>query len=86
MVAEFSVGRCRTKAAYSVKLRKQQKLDLAAIKKKFKVILETPILLVVRTEAGEVIVHGYGELIFKKCEDTGLIEKVAERIYEMGLS
>ncbi len=82
---DFTIEKCKTKAAYSAKLKKQQKLDLSRIKKEFEVALETPILLVVKVEGLEVIVHSYGELLFKKCEDVELMRRIAEKIYEVGL-
>ena len=82
---DFTIEKCKTKAAYSAKLKKQQKLDLIRIKKEFEVALETPILLVVKVEGLEVIVHSYGELLFKKCEDVELMRRIAEKIYEVGL-
>ena len=84
-MVDFTLEKCKTKASYSAKLKKQQKLDLQKIKKAFEVLLETPILLVVKAEGVEVIVHGYGELLFKNCEDIELMRRIAERIYEAGL-
>ncbi len=81
----FTLGKCTTRAGYSAKLKKPQKINLAAIKKTFPTILETPILVVIKTEAGEVIVHGYGELLFKESKDMDLMEKVAEKIYSAGI-
>ena len=82
---KFSVEKCKTKAAYSAKLKKQQQLNLQRIRKEFETILETPILLVLKIQGVEVIVHGYGELLFKKCEDVDLMRKIAEMVYEAGL-
>lgn len=84
-MTKFTLEKCKTKAAYSAKLPTNTKLDLAAIKKKYEVILETPVLLVVKVEDIEIIVHGYGELLFKECEDVKWMKKVAEEIYEVGL-
>ena len=81
----FSVGKCKTKAAFSAKLKQPRKLDLAAIKQKFEVLLDTPILLVVKIDKKEIIVHGYGELMFKEGGDTEWMEGVAQRLYEVGL-
>ena len=55
-------------------------------KEEFETILETPILLVIKTEGLEIIVHVYGELLFKRCEDTDLMRKIAEKIYAVGLT
>ena len=82
---KFSLAKCKTKAAYSAKLMQKGKLDLAKIKKKFTVVMKTPILLVIKTKAGETIVHSHGEILFKRCTDTELMEKLAEEIYETGL-
>lgn len=83
---EFTVEKCKTKAAYSAKLKKSRHLDLQKIKQKFDTVLETPILLVIKVEGVEIIVHGYGELLFKNCEDRELMNKIAEMIYEVGLN
>ena len=85
-IMEFTIEKCRTKAAYSAKLKKSQSLDLQKIKQKFELILETPLLLVIKVEGVEIIVHGYGELFFKNCEDKDLMKKIAEMIYSAGLN
>ncbi|MBT3814392.1 hypothetical protein HOE37_04375 [Candidatus Woesearchaeota archaeon] len=84
-MVKFSLAKCKTKAAFSAKLMQKGKIDLKKVAKKFEVVMETPILLVIKTETGEVIVHSHGEILFKKCMDTELMEKVAEEIYEIGL-
>ncbi len=81
---DFTIEKCKTKAAYSAKLKRQQKLDLGKIKDKFPVILETPVLLVITVEGIEIIVHGYGELLFKNCADVDLMESIAKKIYSVG--
>ncbi len=82
---KFTLGKCKTKAAYSAKLPTNKKLDLDAIKNKYEVILETPVLLVIKVEDIEIIVHSYGELLFKECEDVEWMKKVAEEVYDVGL-
>ena len=82
---KFSLAKCKTKAAHSAKLLQKGKLDLSKIKKKYELIMETPILLVVKTEAGETIVHSHGEILFKKCTDMNLMEQLAKEIYKTGL-
>ena len=86
MTIKFSLAKCKTKAAYSAKLQQKGKLDLKKIKEKFEVLMETPILLVVKTEAGEVIVHSHGELLFKGCKDIGLMENISKEVYKIGLN
>ena len=85
MNPDFILAKCKTKAAFSAKLKKHAKLDLIKIKKSFETILETPILLVIKEQGIEIIVHGYGELMFKNCSDTELMEKIAKKVYEKGL-
>ena len=82
---EFTLGKCKTRAAYSAKLRKQGVLDLKRVAKKFIVVLETPIVLVISVSGVEVIVHQYGELVFKKCEDMELMERMAREVYGVGM-
>lgn len=82
---EFTIEKCRTKAAYSTKLKRPQLLNLQKIKQKFELVLETPLLLVIKIEGVEIIVHGYGELFFKNCEDKELMKRIAEGIYGAGL-
>tara|TARA_Y100000310_G_C19978923_1_gene488857 strand:- start:73 stop:348 length:276 start_codon:yes stop_codon:yes gene_type:complete len=82
----FSLSKCKTKATYSAKPKKQEKINLNKIKQKFEVVLETPILLVIKIKDLEVIVHQHGELLFKKCEDLELMEEIAGKIYSIGIS
>ncbi len=81
---EFKVEKCRTKATYSAKPKQQLKMDLNKIKSKFEVVLETPVLLVIKAQGVEAIVHGYGEILFKNCKDIELMTKIAEEIYGSG--
>ncbi len=81
---DFTIKKCKTRAAYSSKPKKNIKLDLNKIKTQFPIIMETPILLVIKTQNIEIIIHSYGELIFKKTteKDISKIEKIAEKIYQ----
>ena len=87
MTINFTFGKCKSRAGYSARLPTSRKLDLSRIKKALVVILETPILLVIQEQGLEIVVHGYGEILFKNGtpEQVGLMEKVAERIYNIGL-
>ncbi len=85
MSIHFTLAKCKTRAGYSAKLEKPAKLNLNAIKKSCEVILSTPLLLVIREQGVEVIVHGYGELLFKECSDVILMRKIAEKVYQAGL-
>jgi len=80
----FKIEKCKTRAAYTVKPTRKIKLHLENIKKKFKTKLETPIIIVVDHE-DEIVIHDYGEIVFKKLNDVKKIEKIANEIYEAGL-
>ncbi|HLC80958.1 MAG TPA: HesA/MoeB/ThiF family protein [Candidatus Nanoarchaeia archaeon] len=82
--SSYTIKKCKTRAAFSVRFNK--KIDLSKIKKRYKVLLETPLLLVVEKDGAEMIVHQYGEVIFKKARDYSQIEKLAEEIYFLGYS
>lgn len=84
-MVKFTFGKCKTRAAYSAKLNQKGRLDLDRIKKKYETILVTPILVVIKVNGIEIIVHGHGELIFKSPEKKEWMENVAEEIYEKGL-
>ena len=86
MNVKFSLGKCKTRAAYSSKLMQKAKLNLEKIKKNYETILETPILIIIKINNIEIIVHSHGELIFKSGNDTEWMEKTAEEIYEIGFN
>ena len=86
MEHQFSLAKCKTKAAFTAKLKTPKKMNLKKIQEKYEVILETPILLVIKVENIEIIVHGHSELLFKKCEDTDFMERTADEIYNAGLN
>lgn len=81
----FTLGKCKTKATYSAKLKNPARLNLKRIAANFEIVLETPVLLVITVEGIEIIVHGYGELLFKTGEDTEQMQRIAETIYAAGL-
>ncbi|MFH1209405.1 MAG: HesA/MoeB/ThiF family protein [archaeon] len=76
---KFIIKLCKTKASYSVKLNK--KLDLEKISKKYKTIVKTPILLIIKIGHYEIIIHEYGEIIFKDLKDENKIKKIAQELY-----
>lgn len=80
----FTIQKCKTRAGWSVKPVRQTKLNFAHLKRKFSVVLDTPILLVIRKEGvpGEIIVHNYGEILFKKLSDQKKMRTIAAEIYE----
>ncbi|MFH0701341.1 MAG: hypothetical protein V2A62_02810 [Candidatus Woesearchaeota archaeon] len=85
MPIKFTLGKCKTRAAYSAKLQQKGKLDLLKIRKRYETILETPILLVIKVNGIEIVVHSHGELMFKECEDVVFMERTSKEIYESAL-
>lgn len=77
----FEIKECKTKAGYTVKPKKNLKLDFAKIKKNFKVTFDSPIALVIQEGDLEIVIHKYGELLVKKSKDLKAIENIARRIY-----
>ena len=82
----FILSKCKTKAAFSTRLKKQQyKLDLKALIKEFEVVIETSVVVVIRVDGIELTAHNYGELLFRNCEDTDKLLKIAEKVYGIAL-
>jgi len=81
---EFKLEKCKDKGAFSAKPFKPFHLNLAGIRKEFKVLEDTPILLLIEVEGFEVIAHVHGELMFKNPGDLEKMRKVAEEIYKAG--
>ena len=79
----FDISPCKTRKGYSVKPKHKIALDLEGIKNRFEVVMDADVLLVIRCD-GEIIVHGYGELLFKDLKDVGRIEEIAREIYACG--
>ncbi|MFH1063855.1 MAG: HesA/MoeB/ThiF family protein [Candidatus Woesearchaeota archaeon] len=80
---EFTINECKAKKGFSVKPKRNLKMDLEGIKKKFDVKMDASILLVIDYE-GEIIVHGFGELLFKDLKDKERIQQIADEIYKAG--
>nr|MBI4156568.1 HesA/MoeB/ThiF family protein [Candidatus Woesearchaeota archaeon] len=78
-IKKFDIKLCKTKGAYSVKLNKKIDIDFKKLKG-YKIIIETPILLVLKVGNEEIVVHKYGEIIFKKLKDEKKIIKIANEI------
>lgn len=80
----FTLAKCTTRAGFSAKPSKNIKLNLKKIKSNFTTLIETPIVLVIKEADMEIIVHEYGELLFKNGTDEGKMNHIAEEIYGIG--
>ena len=85
MEPNLIIKKCKDKGGYSVRQEPLKNLSLNKIKKYFKVLIETPIVLVIKGKY-EIIVHNYGELIFKNTKEKDIkeIEKISQKIYKHG--
>ena len=78
----FKITRCKTKGGISVKPVTNIKPDFEKIKQRYIVLFESPVALLVKIDDCEVVVHKYGELLFKTCVDWSKLKGVAEKIYK----
>ena len=86
MTIKFSLAKCKTKAAYSTRLKFQKyRLDLKKLAKEFKIVIETPVVIVLKIDDVELTVHNYGELLFRNCDDIDKMQVIAEQVYSIGL-
>jgi hypothetical protein len=75
----FTLNRCKTKKGYNAKANR--KIDLLKVAKEYETEMNTPVLLVIKTRCGKTLVHEYGEIIFRECEDEEMMRKTAKEIY-----
>lgn len=47
-----------------------------------KVNAETPIALIGDVDGEGVIIHSYGEILFKKCQDKDKMKRIAEKVFD----
>jgi len=83
-MVDFIVEECKEKGGLSAKPKNPIHLDLKKISAQYKTLLETPILIVIE-EQGEIVVHNYGELLFKDLKDENKIRTIAQKIYEVSV-
>ena len=81
----FTINECKTKSSFVCKPKSRVKLDILKISKEFDTIENAGIICVLKIEGEEVIVHDYGEILFKTLKDSDKIDKIAKRIYSFGL-
>ena len=82
--AEFHISICKVKGRIIVKPKRQVKLNLEKIRSKFPVIMDASVVLVIEKDY-QIIVHSFGELLFKGCKDIKTAKSVAKEILEIGL-
>ncbi len=84
-IPEYTIKRCKTKAVFEVNPHKKMKLDFEKLKKKFKVIADTPMILIISVQVDgndeEVIIYENGSLMFKTLNNTEKVDEVCKKIY-----
>ncbi len=73
---------CDTKGAYEALPEKEMKVNLKELKKKFTVLIETPILVIIK-DSFEVSVFKNGRLLIKDCKLQERAEEQAKKVYEV---
>jgi len=77
------IRKCATKGAFEVIPEKNMKIDLGKIKKIFEVIVDMPMLLLIKIGNSEATVYKTGKLIIRNVNSKELAQKIAENIYNM---
>lgn len=79
-IRKFNIKLCKSKGAYSVRLNKRASIDFNLLRD-FEVVIETPVLMVLKVDGEEIVVHKYGEIIFKSLRDEERIIKIANKVF-----
>lgn len=82
---EFTFEKCKTKGAYSAKLKLKEKLDLKKLNGHFEILAETPVLFLIKAGNHEIVVHAYGEVLFKNGDNQEEMKALASQIYTLTL-
>lgn len=81
---DFIISECKTKSSFLAKPRKKIRLDIRKITKEFKTLQDAGIIAVIDVDGEEIIVHDYGELVFKTKTNVKEIRDIAQKIYGIG--
>jgi len=80
---KFKIEKCKNKDGISVKPLTKVNLNFKKLKQRFEVKVDTPIILIINKE-GEIIIHNYGDLLFKELKNKDKIKVIADEIYKNG--
>lgn len=78
---EFIIKECTTKSSFSAKPVKKISFDFKKLKNEFEVLEDAGIILILKVDGEELIVHNHGEIVFKKLKDTEKMRIIAKKIY-----
>lgn len=77
---DFEINECETKAMYRVKLKKRAHLNMKNLNG-FEIVMDGGMIVIIKVEGEEIIVHDFGELIFKTLKNTDKIREISEVVY-----
>ena len=75
----FIIKKCSTKGAFEVVSDK--KIDFNKIKNKFKVIADTPVLLLIKLKDCDISCFKTGKLLVKGCKSKEKAENIVKEFY-----
>ena len=81
----FEIKICKTKAAYAAKPKRHLKMNLEKLKNKYNIKADAGIVLIADIDGEDVIIHSFGEILFKGCKDIKKMHRIAEDIYKVAL-
>lgn len=77
----FVLKRCSSKGAFEAIPKKNLNLDFDKINKKFKVMVFTPVVVLIKIRGCDMSCFKNGKLLIKNCKDKENAEKVAKDFY-----
>ncbi|MEK6940896.1 MAG: HesA/MoeB/ThiF family protein [Nanoarchaeota archaeon] len=77
---EILIKRCKERGGWSIKSEKKV-VNLESIRQKFSVTIDTPLVVVIKVNGHEVIVHGHGELIVKDDLPMQQLEDIGRKVF-----
>jgi len=77
----FVIKRCSSKGAFEV--ISDKKIAFNKIKEKFKLIAETPVLILVKFKGCDISCFKTGKLLIKGCGDKDKAEKIVKEFYSI---
>ena len=79
---KFIIRPCKNKAAFSLRERQQQKIDIEKVRKLMDTVsVETKVALIGNIDQEEIIIHPHGEILFKKCRDKEKMRMIASKLF-----
>ena len=62
-------------------MNKNANIDFNLVKD-FEIILDTPVLVVLKVDDEDIVLHKYGEIIVKSLKDEDKIIEIAKKVFE----